>query len=463
MQNLLPKKLDTKQQTFLKALVFAYGCDNTDTLAPDTDEICSPTNRGTFLPCRALPGLGKTRTVIAFDYVEYTGKKTDGFLTRKQDKYRVQEGAADFLKEIQIELDGTWQSVGTLHTDLKAGIDKSWCKFKLNNKFCWQAGSAIIELIKDMNHALGIFFIQYTRLDVCCDFQSTDYRGFTPQDFINKCAKGDYTFKGKKYKYIPPDSKKADVDFYDAKCETEGRGHRVETIRIGKRTSGLSCTMYNKTREMKVKSDKPWIREAWNEAGFFTDIDTFRIEFSYMKAASTFILLEKDSGEFEEKLQHQNINCLLELDEIFRTMYSKHFVVSIYQSGVRFSRRKPVVLLTVEDTFYIKTRLTDKLKSTNNIKASIRRTVMYAKEYEKNECWDNHCSEVYRMVQNMIERHDLHRWFNFNFPDICFDEKILPDGTFVRALVRDAQEKEAYVFGLKQENAFFQTNTCRFN
>ena len=69
-------------------------------------------------------------------------------------------------------------------------------------------------------------------------------------------------------------------------------------------------------------------------------MDTFRIEFQYMKSASVLASVEKSSGEIVDMIEHEDINVLNKLDAIFKALYTRHFVVSIFDKKVRFSRAK---------------------------------------------------------------------------------------------------------------------------
>lgn len=381
------------------------------------------TNRGGVLPLYAINKKAKTRTVIAFDWVEYTGKKLDAFLCRNQEKYRLATGNAPFIQKVEMEIAGEWEPVATLWTDLKAGIDKSWCKVKLENKFCYQHGQCIIDLIKDLNSCLGIEFKNYTRLDLACDMQSTDYRNFTPQDFIDKVGKKKYIFKGgKKWKH-EDGSGGITMEESAAPIAVEGRANKVEYIRIGKRSSGLAIIMYNKTKELLVKGEKGWIRDNWKEAGLKEDCDTFRIEFNYMKSKSSMVLLDKGTGEMEEYMQHADINCLLQLDVMFRTLYNKHFVVAVWEKDVRFSRMKRVNLLTFEDTFLTKMRLSDKLKATNYTKQNIKVSISTGLEYYFTDRVFS--SNIFRYAEVLINKHGLQKWFAEKYPEMELEKWII--------------------------------------
>ena len=394
------------------------------TFKVEKEKTNSPTNRGVILPGFSAKLSSTTRTVIAFDWIEYTGKKTIEFLQKKGKKVILKEGVTENFKKIYFPINGKFQHVADLTIELKAGIDKAWCKVKIQNKYCYQAGADIVSMIQEINTAIGIDFKNFTRLDVCCDFQSTDYRSFSPQMFMEKIAKRKYVIKGRKCKTIEGQNKVSENVVQPLSVVSSGG--IIETVKAGSKTSGIAITMYNKTKEMKAKTYKPWIAEQWKEAGFYADMDTFRIEFNYMKAASTYVTICQDTGELKEVLQHENINTLMQLNELFATLWNKYFQIGIAEKGVRFSRLKKVEILKFEKTPYIKCRLSEKAKSTNYIKAGIRSNVGYAVEKIENQEMI-HGNEVLLMVNNMVDRYGLNYWFKKNFPEISQERKSIAD------------------------------------
>ena len=373
-----------------------------------------PTNRGVILPVFSQNQNAQTPTVIAFDWVEYTGKKQIEFLQKKSELVQVKDGVHPNFKKIFYRIANKLKYVADLTIDLKAGIDITWTKVKIQNKYCYQSGIQIKKMILDINENVGIDFKNFTRLDICCDFQATDYRYCTPQMIMDNIAKRKYVFKGRKCKTIEGTQKVN--DYKVESLEVVSRGGRVETIRAGSRSSGMCITMYNKTKEMAAKVYKPWIIEQWNEAGFFGDIDTYRIEFNYMKTASTLVDINTDTGELRT-LEHSNIDTLLKLNDIFNTLWNKYFCIGIAEKNKRFSRLKKVEILKFEKTSYVKTRLTEKEKSTNYIKAGIRHNIEYACDKINNQ--ENiHGNEILLMVNNIVDRHGLNYWFKKNFPEI---------------------------------------------
>ena len=372
-------------------------------------ELTPLTNRGVFLPNFSHKNLGKTRTVTVFDWIEWTGKKTELFCQRSR-KYALVDTSCQVIKKITLE----GKEVATLRIELGAGIDKSWCSVKLANEYCYQAGEEIRRLIVDLNHDFGITFKNFTRLDVACDLQGTDYRNISCQRFMEKVAKMDYVFKGKATRMRDGSTME-----YTAEVIKTYRARQVGGIRIGCRKSGISISMYNKSKEMREKVNKPWVSHEWDKAGFYADCDTYRIEMSYCKSAKS--LVNKDTGQVYD---HADINVIMDCESLYRALYSKHFIVAINQPGERFSRLERIELLSLERNRVCNERLTDKLKSNNYVKATIKSLLLYSMK-EQMAGAEIHSSEVYRCIRNLCEEHCLNDWFKRKFPGLYIEEKII--------------------------------------
>ncbi|HEU5373832.1 MAG TPA: hypothetical protein VFV38_00180 [Ktedonobacteraceae bacterium] len=61
-------------------------------------------------------------------------------------------------------------------------------------------------------------------------------------------------------------------------------GHRLETLEFGSHGSALSCSIYNKSREIK-KSGKTWFEDIWRSHGYDGSSDVWRVEFRWKREA----------------------------------------------------------------------------------------------------------------------------------------------------------------------------------
>jgi hypothetical protein len=59
--------------------------------------------------------------------------------------------------------------------------------------------------------------------------------------------------------------------------------HRVATLAFSKHTAPLSCSIYNKTREIKQKSGKTWFYDLWHKNGWDGESNVWRVEFRFKR------------------------------------------------------------------------------------------------------------------------------------------------------------------------------------
>lgn len=177
--------------------------------------------------------------------------------------------------------------------------------------------------LHDIIEALHLVIKNITRVDLCLDFQKFAYtyyenaegdvlpfeheprdmksgvragflgyvkKNLTPTDFIHRYVQDQtiattetyvregsntYCIYGKK-KMVATDGSKEVTDDTPVNVLSD-----FEYIRFGSRNSGVCTYLYNKSKELRDKKSKPWIRSRWEEAGLNEqEGDIFRLEFS---------------------------------------------------------------------------------------------------------------------------------------------------------------------------------------
>lgn len=397
---------------------------------------CAPvTNRGAKMPKNLLDKSSETTICIAFDWLELTGKKQDLFLANNtkngQFLFEVEDTENSDIKQVNTCYRGTWESMGKLWVGMRNGyVRPDWCKLKLENHMCYTPGKELRAMIEQFFEWAGITFRHFARLDVAADFQRCDYRGgLNPQLFMERVAKRRYVFKGKGVKTInkpansAPFSQLEGQDVSEDNVEIYGRLGRVETIRVGSRKSGLSISMYNKSAEMRAKIDKPYIRESWKIAGMAENVDTFRVEFQATKTPKGIFLVSPD-GELEANLTHASLDILEHLETYYRCLWLHHFRVAIYEQGQRFSRMKAVELFNVDRHLYLIERYSDKQKNNNYVKAGLKAWIQDALKLQAAGS-KMMASEMFKYVRLKLDKHDLHKWFDKQFPGLFIEDSII--------------------------------------
>lgn len=123
-------------------------------------------------------------------------------------------------------------------------------------------------ILMDVLAVLGWQPLNITRVDLAADFNFF-MGGLDPSTFLRK-----YVCK-QKASYIRVGSNKFAVyGIKDMRCTI------FDSIRWGSRQSGVSVYMYNKTKELTEKKDKPYIREAWKKAELSSTKPVWRVEIS---------------------------------------------------------------------------------------------------------------------------------------------------------------------------------------
>jgi len=192
---------------------------------------------------------------------------------------------------------------------------------KVNNKFLYsqQFRAELDNLIK----FLELKFNNVTRIDYALDFQFLR-AGLTGSRFMELLGKNiiDLKYKGKKTIIYPSEHSKP-----------------PEYVRFGNHSSEFNVYIYNKTRELQEKKDKPYIREQWKNIEFLENFPVFRLEISF-KPDKTKFFLNKD-----------NYNSFRNLDNILNINFHKRIFNYLIKNKFRFyytSGKKSMV-----DLFYL--------------------------------------------------------------------------------------------------------------
>ena len=151
-------------------------------------------------------------------------------------------------------------------------ISDKACSIRLVNQSCYSPTA-----IKDLISFLEDYGFSYKhdklcgiqRLDIAMDFTKFDVLEDSPQRFVNDYMAGKYS------KVTQPRVRAVGIDGYAFK--------RYNSLSWGSTSSMVSTKMYCKTQEMAEVKEKPWIRQAWVDAGVLNsstdETPVWRIEF----------------------------------------------------------------------------------------------------------------------------------------------------------------------------------------
>lgn len=165
--------------------------------------------------------------------------------------------------------------------------------------------------------------LNITRVDLCCDFNFM-LGGLDPATFLRK-----YVCKNKA-SYLRLGSNKAAVYLIkDMRCTI------YDSIRWGSRQSGVSVYMYNKTKELDEKKDKPWIRSMWKEACLSSTRPVWRVEISI---TSQGLGLKSMANSLIHSLFADELRSPELCRDMFRVYASKHF--RFYRTDPKAKRKR---------------------------------------------------------------------------------------------------------------------------
>jgi hypothetical protein len=267
-------------------------------------------------------------------------------------------------------------------------LDPHLVQVKIDNRFCYEPN--LQNMIGDFCREYSLTFKNLTRFDIFCDFQKINQFGYEVQQFLNDCGTRRFVMKGKAMKP------------HWTRNECDG-------ITWGSRCSGMSITVYNKTKEMLKKSWKPWISDLWDTASFDMDMDVFRLEFSMKKPKADIV-----DDNAEVLVFFDSAEMISDTWRLLQYCYSRHFLLAENVEGVRFSRMKRFFPLIVDASPFYPVVSCIKPKSTNYTKSYIKRLAIDALFYQKKGELSQ-SSFAYDHLLDVVKRHSLHKWFSEKF------------------------------------------------
>jgi len=250
-------------------------------------------------------------------------------------------------------------------------------------------------------HALNLTPQKISRLDIAADFNRFAC-GLHPIEFIRQFMAGELKHKGRGAGH---------VDFVQSYTKNAD-ANRVRDIlnfnalTIGKKTSDANCYLYNKTLELRQERDKPYIRQAWQDAGLNVH-DVWRLEVSISRKGMQF--KEKKTGEFiqisPDKILGKNGD--IEVRQLYVTFIRSLFFF-FYPSGQKnVSREKPIALFT-ECTESERGVVSSKNTTTRSERIMIKNLYMLAKRYRGLNMADDFAGM--ELAFKMADNADLQGW-----------------------------------------------------
>ena len=234
-------------------------------------------------------------------------------------------------------------------------LDPNACHVRLTNRTCYFSQPArIMQLFLER---YGLHFQRISRVDVCLDFTTFDY-GDKPVDVMARYFKHKYT------KINQANISAHEADLWD--------GRVWNSVSWGNPKSMVGTKFYNKTMELREKSDKPYIRQAWRAAGLVDDefmltkattndagqavqmpVDVWRVEFSVKSGTRKWFVMENNNTR---KVSKQSVRHTLEMWStreqmltMFASLQEHYFHFKHYEPAKRKDRCEDKLLFNWED------------------------------------------------------------------------------------------------------------------
>lgn len=247
--------------------------------------------------------------------------------------------------------------------------DVRGCAIKMANPVLYT--STWYDLLNDLAIAMQWEIHNITRVDIAGDFNYF-WHGLDPRTFIRT-----YLHRGKAG-YI-----KIGTNKFTCNGERDLYHANIDTIRFGSRQSGVSVYLYNKSKELKDKKDKPWIRKTWELANLRTDA-VWRLEFSITNQGAH---VKRVSDGLLHTLFHDDLSQAQNIKEYFHSFADKFFhfkhieVAPKNGKQKKKSQMKDVVLFNPEEEILFKPKSVNRARDTGRTEKMISNRLMQEYEY----------------------------------------------------------------------------------
>lgn len=289
-------------------------------------------------------------------------------------------------------------------------MDPNACHIRLCNRTCYMEDAAgLLQRFLEEN------FFEYSRIsrvDIALDFEKFD-SGDDPQKFLQRYIKGQYA-----------KINQARISMHGA---DRWDGRTWNSVKWGNENSMVTTKMYCKTLELRQVSDKPYIRQAWYEAGLIDDWfdmtkrmedgtvykpEIWRIEFSIKSSTRNWFVVE---DPYSTKRKLKSIRHTLEqyrtrrqMLDVFFSLADHYFHFKKFTEGVRKDRCEDKVLFgkKIPSVFYKVTHVATHEKQDKTL-LRLRRML---RDYQ-NTIYDEEKRQACRMliadIEYRVRAHDL--------------------------------------------------------
>lgn len=195
-------------------------------------------------------------------------------------------------------------------TELRGIHSPNECHIRLCNRSCYFNQAAIY--LRDFLNRHGYTDTRISRIDICYDFTKFDY-GDYPDKFLQRYMTGKYA------KINQAEIRAYGRDRWDSRVWS--------SVSWGSMRSQVSTKFYNKSKELREGKDKPYIRQAWFEAGIVDNPitctkgddkpDVWRIEFSIRSPRRGWYTINPDGNDNKYHSYPNNLDIYRDRESIW--------------------------------------------------------------------------------------------------------------------------------------------------
>ena len=274
---------------------------------------------------------------------------------------------------------------------------------KIENRFLYT--DTVKELVTNLLEDLQLAFKNISRLDIACDFNQF-MNNLSPERFIHRFAFGDY------------------VKLMKTKFNIHGMHRRTNTfeyIRFGSNTSTLCYYLYNKSIEMREKTNKPYITENWRNKGLDLEREIWRLEFSIHSNPRGLVY-----GDTGEVVPFSKLDVLDYYQDVYRGLFHRYFDFRKEDGQAKKERMKKIPLLELEKPSANIMRLVPKLDSNRMDKIFMK--MLIGTNAEMREINFEVSNKIAELIKYYSDSRELETYLRNKFPDYYEKFYVTPDG-----------------------------------
>lgn len=283
------------------------------------------------MPCVSIDWLQISVTILTKQIFDAEFSANNTFQIHQKD---IRHNVFGKHREIHTNITGTWEPCAVFsYEPLSAILPANIGHLKVINKYLYS--SDVKRLLNLLLIELKLKFKAVSRLDIAYDFRK--FPRMTVPQFFKGVAAGRYL------------KEKARSLHIDGKST---RTLNIHYMRFGSNTSPLQFYIYNKSKELREKTNKPYIKDKWLAHKLNGDnYDVYRIEF--VLHPSQFGIVDINSGE---AVQFNDITFCDEsfIEQLFWSLYDQHFCFVQNDGQVKKSRMKKLKLFSIKKGLPIK-------------------------------------------------------------------------------------------------------------